>query len=241
MIFGYFDNKIKEDHHSIDIRGRKVPLIVRRHPRARRMILRLNMVGEGAIITIPGDASSNDAIHLARNKSSWLYQQLKEIGERVAFSDGVQIPFQGVQHRVRHRKDALGMVWIEDGEINVTGDIKYLSRRLSDWLKKQAQIRIKTLVYQKAKQIKRVPSRITIRDTRTRWGSCSSKGRLSFSWRLIFAPPEILDYVVAHEVAHLVHMNHSSKFWNTVDRLTENAKSGRAWLNDNGSALQRIG
>ena len=133
------------------------------------------------------------------------------------------------------------MVWIEDGEINVTGDIKYLSRRLSDWLKKQAQIRIKTLVYQKAKQIKRVPSRITIRDTRTRWGSCSSKGRLSFSWRLIFAPPEILDYVVAHEVAHLVHMNHSSKFWNTVDRLTENAKSGRAWLNGNGSALQRIG
>lgn len=241
MAFRHSPNKIKEAHHSIEIRGRKIPLIVRRHPRARRMILRINMVGEGAVITIPANASSVDALDLAYDKSSWLCQQLNEIGERVVFGDGVQIPFQGVQHLVCHRVDTHGAVWIEDGEINVAGDIEHLSRRLGDWLKKQAQIRIKSLVHQKAKQIDRAPSRVTIRDTRSRWGSCSSKGGLSFSWRLIMAPSEILDYVVAHEVAHLAHMNHSSRFWNTVDRLTENAKSGRAWLNRNGSALHRIG
>ena len=241
MAFRNTHNKAKEGHHSIEIGGCRIPLIVRRHPCARRMILRLNMVGEGAVITIPTNSSTSAALDFVRRKSSWLCHLLNEIGERVAFGDGVQIPFQGIQYLVRHRDDAYGAVWIEDGEINVTGDIEHLSRRLGDWLKKQARIRIKSLVHQKAKQINKTLSRITIRDTRTRWGSCSSKGVLSFSWRLIMAPPEILDYVVAHEVAHLVHMNHSSRFWDTVNRLTENAKGGRAWLNDNGFVLHRIG
>lgn len=241
MVFRHSHNKLDDDHHLIEIRGQKIPLIVRRHPRARRMTLRLNILGEGAVITIPVNARSVDALDLAYQKSSWLCQQLKSIGERVAFGDGVQIPFQGVQHQVRHREDIHGAVWIENDAINVTGKVQHISNRLGDWLKKQAHIRIKSLVYQKAKKIDRIPSRVTIRDTRSRWGSCSSKGNLSFSWRLIMAPPEILDYVVAHEVAHLAHMNHSANFWNTVDRLTENAKSGRAWLKRYGSALHRIG
>lgn len=241
MAFRHPHNKIKEDHHSLEIGGRKIPLIVRRHPRARRMTLRLNTVGEGAVVTIPPQTSSADALDLARRQSSWLCQHLDEMGERVVFGDGVQIPFQGVQHLVRHSKYGYGTVWIEDGEINVAGGIEHLSRRLGDWLKKQARTRIVSLAHQKAKQIDKTLARITVRDTRTRWGSCSSKGGLSFSWRLIMAPPEILDYVVAHEVAHLAHMNHSSSFWDTVDGLTENAKGGRAWLNDNGTVLHRIG
>ena len=241
MAFRHPHNKIKEDHHSLEIGGRKIPLIVRHHPRARRMTLRLNTVGEGAVVTIPPQASSADALDLARRQSSWLCQHLDEMGERVVLGDGVQIPFQGVQYLVRHREDGHGTVWIEDGEINVAGGIEHLSRRLGDWLKKQARTRIVSLAHQKARQIDKTLARITVRDTRTRWGSCSSKGGLSFSWRLIMAPPEILDYVVAHEVAHLAHMNHSSSFWNTVDRLTENAKGGRAWLNDNGTVLHRIG
>jgi predicted metal-dependent hydrolase len=234
-------NKIKEEHHSIEIEGREIPLIVRRHPRARRMILRVNTAGEGAVVTIPAHASSADALDLARRQSSWLCQHLDDMGERVVFGDGAQVPFQGDQYFVRHRGDGRGTVWIEGGEINVAGGTEHLSRRLGDWLKKQARARIVSLAHQKAKQIDKRPARITVRDTRTRWGSCSFKGGLSFSWRLIMAPPEILDYVVAHEVAHLAHMNHSSSFWDTVDRLTENAKGGRAWLSDNGAALHRIG
>jgi predicted metal-dependent hydrolase len=233
--------KIKEGHYLIEIGGRETPLIVRRHPRARRMILRLNTVGDGAVVTIPAHASPADALDLARRQSSWLCQKLDAMGERVVFGDGVQIPFQGAQYIVRHREDGQGTVWIKDSDINVAGGIEHLSRRLGDWLKKQARIRIVSLAHQKAKHIDKTLAWITVRDTRTRWGSCSSKGRLSFSWRLIMAPPEILDYVVAHEVAHLAHMNHSSSFWDTVDKLTENAKGGRAWLNENGTALHRIG
>ena len=241
MAFAQSHHKIREDLHFFEIKGRKIPLIVRRNPRARRMILRLNVVGEGAVVTIPAGASSADAFDLVRRKSSWLDQQLKKIGARIYFGDGVCIPFRGLQYIVRHRDDVYGTVWIENGEINVTGDVEYLDCRLGDWLKKQAHINIVPLVYKKAKQINKTVSRITIRDTRTRWGSCSAKGGLSFSWRLIMAPPEILDYVVAHEVSHLAYMNHSPRFWGTVDMLTEHAKNGRLWLRDNGSILHRIG
>lgn len=233
--------RMLEDHHSIDIEGRAVPLIVRRHPRARRMILRVNTAGEGAVVTIPAHADPADGLDLARRQSSWLRRHLDQLGERLNFADGVRIPYRGDQHLIHHRPDSRGTVWIEDGEIHVAGGAEHLSRRLGDWLKKQARAVIAPLAHEKAESIGQTPSRITIRDTRTRWGSCSFKGGLSFSWRLILAPEGVLDYVVAHEVAHLTHMNHGPEFWRTVKTLTGDAEAGRAWLGENGSALHRIG
>ena len=101
-----------------------------------------------------------------------------------------------------------------------SGEIEKLSSHLGFWLKKQAHTTIIPLAQYKASQINKTISRVTICDTRSRWGSCSAKGKLSFSWRLIMAPPEILDYVVAHEVSHLAHMDHSSRFWATVEILS---------------------
>ena len=241
MVFSQPNNKMTEDLHFFEIEGRQIPLIVRRHPRAKRLILRPNVKGEGAIVTIPTNASSADAFDLVYRKSSWLYQQMNKMGERIYFVDGVQIPFQGAQHLVRHLENGQGLVWIRNGEINITGEVEHLSFRLAEWLKKQAYNNIIPLVHQKARRINKTVSRIVVRDTRTRWGSCSAKGALSFSWRLIMAPREILDYVVAHEVSHLVHMDHSSSFWDTVDMLSKHAKNGREWLNNNGTALHRIG
>ena len=241
MAFGHRQKKVREDHHSIEIDGREIPLIVRTHPRARRMILRINTAGEGAVVTIPAHINPADGLDMARRQTAWLQSHLKDLGERTAFRDGVQVPYQGDQYTIRHRADARDTVWIEDDEIIIAGKIEHLSRRLDDWMKKQARATITALAHEKADQIKKTVNRITIRDTRTRWGSCSFKGCLSFSWRLILAPPEILDYVVAHEVAHLTHMNHSREFWDAVDTLTGSANTGRAWLSDNGSALHRIG
>ena len=241
MALSQSHKKIREEFHSVNIDGRQIPLIVRRHPRARRMILRINVLGEGAIVTIPSNASASDAFELIRSKSYWLLNQMNKIGERIYFGDGVQIPFQGVQHVVRHCEEEYETVWIKNGEIYISGEVEYLSRRLGEWLKRQAHIIIIPLVQKKAKKINKTVSRITIRDTFTRWGSCSVKGGLSFSWRLIMAPPEILDYVVAHEVSHLAHMDHSPRFWGTVEILSEHVKKGRSWLKNNGSALHRIG
>ncbi|MBC8268104.1 MAG: M48 family metallopeptidase [Rhodospirillaceae bacterium] len=232
---------MREDHHSIHIDGREIPLIVRRHPRARRIILRINTAGEGAVVTIPAHADPADGLEMARRQSTWLGERLDDMGARTEFRDGVQVPFQGQDYTLRHDPAARGPVWIEGDEIYVAGDARHMTRRLSDWMKKQARAEIAPLAHAKAANIGHAPSRITIRDTRTRWGSCSSKGGLSFSWRLVMAPNEVLDYVVAHEVAHLEHMNHSPAFWQTVDKLTADARHGRDWLSDNGSALHRIG
>jgi predicted metal-dependent hydrolase len=233
--------KVCEDHHSIDIDGREIPLIVRRHPRARRIILRVNTAGEGAVVTIPAHADPADGIEMARRQSAWLGQRLDDMGARTEFNDGVRVPYRGQDYTLRHDPAARGTVWVEGDEIHVTGDARHMTRRLSDWMKKQARAEIAPLAHTKAASIGHTPSRITIRDTRTRWGSCSHKGGLSFSWRLVMAPNDVLDYVVAHEVAHLEHMNHSPAFWQTVDTLTANASHGRNWLSDNGSALHRIG
>ncbi len=238
---GSAKNKVREDHYSIDIGGREIPLIVRRHPRAQRIILRINTVGEGAVVTIPAHADPADGLEMARRQSAWLGERLDDVGARIEFSDGVQVPFQGQDYTLRHNPAARGTVWIEDGEIHVAGDLRHMTRRLNDWMKKQARAKIVPLSHAKAANIGHAPSRITIRDTRTRWGSCSSNGGLSFSWRLVMAPGEVLDYVVAHEVAHLKHMNHSLAFWQTVDTLTTNSKYGRNWLSNNGSTLHRIG
>tara|TARA_B100000676_G_scaffold313071_1_gene391099 strand:+ start:3937 stop:4671 length:735 start_codon:yes stop_codon:yes gene_type:complete len=240
---GFFlvKRKIKEELRSFEIEGRQIPLILRRHPYAQRMILRLNIDGDGAVITIPMNASSADAFDLVRRKSHWLYHQMNKLGDRIFFGDGVQIPFQGMKYVIRHLEGNCEKIWIKNGEINVSGEIEKLSSHLGFWLKKQAHTTIIPLAQYKASQINKTISRVTICDTRSRWGSCSAKGKLSFSWRLIMAPPEILDYVVAHEVSHLAHMDHSSRFWATVEILSKNVKEGRSWLKNNGLALHRIG
>ncbi len=241
MVFRRKQKKVREDHHSISIDGREIPLIVRRHPRARRIILRVNTAGEGAVVTIPAHADPADGLEMAHRQSAWLQSRLDDLGERIRFAAGTSIPYLGENYTIRHRSDMRGTVWIENGEIHVAGRPEHLSRRLGDWMRKRARAEITERAHQKAGMIERKPTRITIRDTRTRWGSCSARGCLSFSWRLVMAPLEVLDYVIAHEVAHLAHMNHGAKFWETVDMLTGDTKSGRAWLNDNGGALHRIG
>ncbi len=233
--------QMHEDHHSIDVDGREVPLIVRRHPRARRMILRVNTAGEGAVVTIPAHVDPEEGLEMARRQASWLRKRLDDLGERIPFTDGTSIPLLDANYTIRHRPGMRGTVWIEDDEIHVAGGIEHLSRRVGDWMKKQARLEITSLAHDKAALIDTAPARISIRDTRTRWGSCSAKGCLSFSWRLVMAPRGVLDYVVAHEVAHLAHMNHGPEFWDTVDRLTDDAGTGRDWLGENGSALHRIG
>jgi len=132
-------------------------------------------------------------------------------------------------------------VWIdEDGSaLNVTGDVRHLQRRLSDWLKQQAKhdLAAASTAYARAMEVK--IRRITIRDQSSRWGSCSSDGSLSYSWRLVLAPAFVLDYVAAHEVAHLRHMDHSPRYWRLVLTHCLRAKEAQHWLKRHGSLLHR--
>jgi len=123
----------------------------------------------------------------------------------------------------------------------VTGGADHAPRRFSEWLRQEVRKDLSSCVERHAKTLDCHPKKVTVRDQATRWGSCSTTGTLSFSWRLIFAPPFVLDYVAAHEVAHLREMNHGPRFWRLVKDAFPSMNKARAWLKTNGADLHRFG
>ena len=225
----------------MDIDGRAVPLRMVRHPRARRLILRLDPQGGGVTVTLPPWAGWAEGADMAVRERDWIGTRVRAFPTRHPFEDGAIIPFLGKEHRIRYVGGRGVPVRCAKGELLVSGDLEHLSRRLSDWLKASARAEIEPLAHAKAAAIGRRVTRVTIRDTRSRWGSCSISGGLSFCWRLVLAPRWILDYVVAHEVAHLRHHDHSRAFWATASRLTGDVDDAREWLRLNGPGLHLYG
>jgi predicted metal-dependent hydrolase len=223
------------------LEGRAVPLLVRRSRRARRITLRIDQRRDAVTLVLPWRGSEAEGVRFAASKTHWLLARLDELPPKVAFRDGATVPLRGIEHVIRHRPDTRGGVWLEDGEIHVAGDGRHIARRLTDWLKRQARAEISEKARRGAATLSRRVQRVTLRDTATRWGSCSAEGALAFSWRLILAPTAVLDYVVAHEVAHLKEMNHSRKFWTLVGLLHPAPGRARNWLKHHGTALQRYG
>lgn len=236
--------KTHSEETSLEFDGRRVPVTLRRNPRARRIILRIDGGrggGDGVSVTLPRGASAAEGLALVREKADWVLERLSELGPRVAFADGAVVPLGGADYLIRHVPGKRGAVRREGGEILVAGRTEHLGRRVRDWFRVQARSEIGPRVREKAGRLGRTPGRITIRDTRSRWGSCSADGNLSFCWRLVMAPVRVLDYVVAHEVAHLAEANHGPRFWQAVDGLTVDADEAREWLRENGEALHRYG
>lgn len=218
-----------------------MPLRIRRNQRARRLILRADPATGGAVVTCPPWVSEAEARAFAARQAGWVRARLAEAPRPLPFADGVEIPLLGQGHRIRHRPDARGGVWVEDGEIHVSGGGEHLPRRLTDWLKREARRHIIPNVQDSARALGVKPGRITVRDTKSRWGSCAANGNLSFSWRLVLAPAEIIEYVAAHEVAHLIEHNHGPRFWALVDRLVDDVEAHRDWLRREGPALHLVG
>jgi predicted metal-dependent hydrolase len=208
---------------------------------ARRVSLRVDAAAGIVHLVVPRRMSVTRAADFAEKNRIWINHKLESLPPSVPFEDGAEVPLGGVVHRVRHRPGMRGTVWLEGREINIAGRIEHLPRRLSDWLRAEARRRIQALVDRYAEEVGKRPTRITLRDTTTRWGSCSPTGRLAFCWRLILAPAEVMDYVVAHEVAHLVELNHGPKFWRLVGRLVPGYDESRNWLSDHGIRLHRYG
>jgi len=223
--------------------GVAVPLRVRTHPRARRIALRIDAAGEGIEMVLPKRSSRADALRFLEASRGWIEARLAALPPRVAFADGASIPVMDIPHVIRAMGAVRGHgpVWIEDGELRVAGDPAFLARRTRDFLRDLAKRELSTRAEKLAVSIDRTIERVTVRDTVSRWGSCARGGNLSFSWRLIFAPENVIDYVVAHEVAHLVEMNHGVRFWRLVEQLHPGAKARRLWLNRNRMRLMRIG
>ena len=225
----------------LTVADRRVPLVYRINKRARRIILRFDH-GEGQIVVVlPRRATLEQGRRFALLNKGWISERLDLLPEPVPFRPGRFIPLMGAMHRIRHLPQARGLVWQEDGEIHVAGRPEHLSRRVEDWLKREARREIERRARAKADLIGKRITGITIRDPKSRWGSCSPRGQLSFSWRLILAPRHVIDYVVAHEVAHLKELNHGPRFWRLTAELTRDVEGAREWLNTHGATLHRYG
>jgi predicted metal-dependent hydrolase len=219
------------------------PLPVRLRPSARatRLKLRIDPSFDGVEIVVPNGVSRKVAISMLHQHGDWVTAHMNRLPERVQFAPGAWIPFLGQDHAIRAVPDAKRGVWVEAGVIWVSGQPEHTNRRVTDFLKKQAKLEIAPRAHAYAEMINKKVNRISLKDTRTRWGSCSSSGNLSFSWRLVLAPEDVLDYVVAHEVAHLQELNHSARFWAVVEDLYGPSKKQQHWLKKHGAALHRYG
>lgn len=227
---------------TIEVSGRSVEVALRRHARARRYTLRVHPRGEGAVVTIPRRGTVAEAKAFVGRHIDWLEDKLG------APAQAAHIPLQtvrlrGVVHAVEMTGAARGTVRIlaGDGEpvVLVPGDAAHANRRLTDFLKRMARQDFAEAVGRHAAALGVRPTAIRLKDTTSRWGSASTRGTLSFSWRLIMAPPFVLDYLAAHEVAHLKEMNHSDRFWALCHRLAPRADEAKAWLKANGRDLHK--
>jgi predicted metal-dependent hydrolase len=233
---------------TLSIKGREVPVILRANKRARRMILKVDPMSREVVITSPTIKGFSQALAFAAKHEAWIARRLAAVPEPVPFAPGAHIPLRGVVHEIVH--DATGSartpVRIEMGDdapprLVVSGQAPHLSRRVTDWLKKEARRDLTDATMGHAAAFGMSPSKISLRDTASRWGSCSTSRVISFSWRLIFAPPFALNYVAAHEAAHLVEHNHGPRFWALVRTRIDDIEQAKNWLNANGSALHRYG
>jgi predicted metal-dependent hydrolase len=219
---------------------------VRRNRQARRYTLRINAPTREVMLTMPLRGSFREAKQFAEKHGAWIAARLKRLPQGAPFVDGQVIPFRGVPHRIVHRPGARGTVWVEagdDGELRLcaAGDAPHLSRRLTDFLKRAARRDLEAASHRYAAELGVKVASVSVRDQVSRWGSCSSTGVLSYSWRLILAPPAILNYLAAHEVAHLVEMNHSRRFWRILLRLCPEMHQSKVWLDTHGADLHRYG
>jgi predicted metal-dependent hydrolase len=219
---------------------------LRRHRRARRYTLRIHPTDREAILTMPPRGTIAEAREFANIHGGWIAARLGRLPKAAPFQPGTLIPLRGVAHRIVHRAGERGTVWSEtrdSGEkiLCVAGDVEFTDRRVHDFLKREARKELHKAAQAYAEALGVRVKRVSIRDQSSRWGSCTSAGSLSFSWRLILAPPFVLDYLAAHEVAHLVEMNHSPRFWRVVGRACDHVERAKRWLDTHGNDLHRYG
>ncbi len=239
MLRHLFKRKAQPRPELLKVDGRMLEVRVRLNPRARRMIVKVNPATGEVSVTAPTRRGLAVALDFARGETAWISGQLAKVAGPVMLSPGAVIPFRGEPHEIRAIARGPSPVWREDGVIWVRGREAHAPRRVLDFLKREARALFEERALAHAAKLGAKPSRITVRDTASRWGSCSSTRSLSFSWRLILAPDFVLDYVVAHEAAHLREMNHSPRFWAHVRTLVDDIDAPQDWLKANGRELQR--
>ncbi|MEO0399932.1 MAG: SprT family zinc-dependent metalloprotease [Pseudomonadota bacterium] len=217
--------------------GGAAPLAVQVNRRAKRIILRLEETTGRVIATAPSRSLAPEAVRFAKKNTAWIERQLAGTKRPRAFSAGHVFPFLGAPTRIINEGGARARLHLENGQLTVGGAPEHVNRRVTDWLKQNARTELTARADDYAARLDARRGPVRIKDMRSRWGSCASDGAIAFSWRIIMAPPAIVDYVAAHECAHLIHLNHSPAFWRLVADLDVDAHAARRWFRQHGSSL----
>lgn len=215
----------------------EIPLKLRRNARARRMTLRISRVDGSVTLTVPRGVSERQALAFAAEQQDWVLRHLAQQAAPVLVGAGHSLTVAGTLLRIEQGTSK--RLLCKDGVIELPDPPEKGRRHLLAWLKEQARAELGRASDHYSRRLGRAYTRLTLRDTRSRWGSCSSAGALMYSWRLILAPTSVLEYVAAHEVAHLAEMNHSPAFWRVVEDLYGPHKTARDWLRHEGPHLHR--
>lgn len=228
----------------VEVNGRAVPLTIRRNAQATRLTLRIEPGGRALRMTVPTGLPEREIRDFLDRHNAWLMTKLARFASRGELADGHHIAVRGVAHRIEEtgRLRGLTEAVVVDGEpvLRVSGLSEHVPRRICDFLKREARKDLDDRVAVHARAVGRTVRSMTLKDTRSRWGSCSADGALSFSWRIVMAPPFVLDYLAAHEVAHLREMNHGPAFWSLCETLCPQVEQARRWLKRNGTMLHAI-
>lgn len=213
-------------------------------PRAKRMALRVDSQGRSIKLVIPKRASICSAYEFALKNKVWIQKTIADLPTPINFINGTIIPILGEKITININYDKVlktTSISLKNNKLSVSTNKKDPSSRIKRFLMDLAKKELSSLAHDKAEMIDKTIKQVDIKDTISRWGSCSHDGKISFSWRLIFAPIEATDYVVAHEVAHLVHLDHSPAFWKVCEALSNKYGKGSRWMRENSAELMRYG
>ncbi len=214
------------------------PIKVITSAKAKRLTLRIDEKIHLPILTLPRRCSVAKAKEFLALHRDWIINMMGRLPRAQTFCSGDEIIFFGETYRIIHCPQNRYTVLVNN-TLQISGDSEFLHRRTIDFLKKQTLNRLTDMTLQKAASIEKKVSSVTIKDTKSRWGSCSTLGNINYNWRICMAPPEVIDYLVCHEVSHLKHPNHSSAFWQCVEKLCPHYQAHRLWLKKHGRSLYK--
>lgn len=225
---------------SIQLDDPDLTVTIRRSARARRLTLTVPQNGDPPRVTAPPRTPIREIRMFLLRQGDWLARAVARLPEQTTIADGAALPVAGRALHITHRPGPRRAPIVEgDALILQGGDPGAVGKRVETWLKERARAEVTTIARACAADLGAKIGAIRMRDTKGQWGACTHKGDMSFSWRLAMAPPAVLDYVAAHEAAHLLEMNHGPRFWAHVEALRPNWRVQRNWLKAEGGALHR--
>lgn len=217
----------------------EIPVEIERKKGLRAMRLKISNKTGKPVVTAPILTPDFWIKRFLEKHAIWIRKQLEMTPAKTPFKNGEKITLLGEETTLRHQENLRRATFIESGILYVAGQADFFHRRVVDFIKKEVKKHIETAVFRLEEELGVRVRRITLKDTTSRWGSCSSGGNLAFSWRLGLAPLFVLDYVIVHEVMHLKHMDHSDAFWRDLRRINPDVLRAQKWLKENGRLLHR--